>query len=247
MFKPMNKQERIRQLLAIWVGCTYDQVVTDIKAAKDQLGISPPKRKKRTEEHYIHADQFTFIISGISDAFRDAHFQSVIRMILHLLLSTGIRIGECLAIKLQDLNLQERMIVLEKTKGSKSRTVVFDQDLAQLMALYLQQLPAGQVFLFEKRKAGIADGQYTTRAIQAALKRLRERVGEQHGIDLSHVTPHAFRHTYATDMYHALPTTMLKGQLGHTSIATTERTYVEDNPILIRQALDAYRLTKIHQ
>ncbi len=68
------------------------------------------------------------------------------KVIIELLLDSGMRIGECLAIQMSDIDLLKNCIVLpwENTKGKKTRTVFFQQRVRKSLRLWIRH--KGQLY-----------------------------------------------------------------------------------------------------
>lgn len=141
------------------------------------------------------------------------------RVVLRILYATGCRRSEILSIKLQDLDLDRRMIRI-RGKGSKDRLVLYDRPTATAIRNWLAvrakivrtwKTDAG--FLIVGRE-GPLHGQRLLDIVHAIAGRA--------GID-RRVYVHAFRHAFAS---HSLDDGMkieeVKELLGHESIATTQ-------------------------
>lgn len=141
---------------------------------------------------------------------------------LGLLITTGIRLGEMLAIRWEDINLNNSTITIHG-KGMKERVVaVPERQLEEIRYAISRQDPKDTIF---------HTSQFETRCmIYQAL------TPYCHAKQLS---PHAIRHTFATEMAKAgesAPTIALK--LGHRNIKTTQH-YI-DNTQCITQAQCQY-------
>lgn len=143
--------------------------------------------------------------------------------ILLLLSDTGLRVAELCGLCLNDVELatahhQGRAKVLGK--GSQERYVYFGAKTSYALTKYLTlerpDAPA-QPWLF----LGRGSTQLTDRAVQALVKPL----GKQAGITGIRVSPHVFRHTWATQYLKAHPGQVLQVQalLGHSSLEMTRR------------------------
>lgn len=133
------------------------------------------------------------------------------RVMLGLLITTGIRIGELLAIRWEDINLKERTIVIHG-KGQKERMVsVPSRQLEEISIAYSRQEPTDTLF---------HTSQYETRClIYNALTPYCKA---------KQLSPHAIRHTFATEMAKAgenAPT--IAKVLGHRNIKTTQH-YIDN-------------------
>ncbi|MFN2494635.1 MAG: tyrosine-type recombinase/integrase [Pseudonocardiaceae bacterium] len=151
------------------------------------------------------------------------------RLLFALLLDTGVRVGEALGLRHEDVEIAERQVTImprdndnrARAKGGRSRTIPASSELMRLYADYLHReygaLDSDYVFVnvwAEPRGHLLA---YP--AVYDLVRRLRRRTGVAFG-------PHLFRHTYATWLLRrGAGMESVKELLGHASITTTIDTY----------------------
>lgn len=153
------------------------------------------------------------------------------KCLLYMLYSTGIRCGELVNIKVEDINFKDNLIIVKKGKGSKDRVVTLSEKMKKLLLNYLQKVHP-TVFLFEGQRGF----RYSTASVQRVVKKAVERAG----ID-KRVTPHMLRHSYATHLHDSgVDIRHIQKLLGHSSTKTTEiYTYVSKRDIkAIKSPLD---------
>jgi site-specific recombinase XerD len=134
-----------------------------------------------------------------------------------LFLDTGIRAGELLGIKVDDIDWESSTIKVTG-KGNKQRMVAFDPQTAKYLRRYLNTFrPEPEnphtktVFL---SKTG-------TTLTYNALAQLVKRAGEE--VDIPRLHPHLFRHTFAVKyLMNGGDVMTLKLILGHTSLDVTQ-------------------------
>jgi site-specific recombinase XerD len=134
-----------------------------------------------------------------------------------LMLRAGLRVGEVIALRLDDIlaapdgEQPARLRVLGK--GRKERIVLLTADAYAVLAAWLQVRPptaAPTVFL------NVRGQPITVNGIEDRLR----TYGQQVGLTL---TPHQLRHTFARQTTEAgMPLTSLSKLLGHAQISTTE-------------------------
>ncbi|MBG9733809.1 integrase [Paenibacillus alvei] len=141
------------------------------------------------------------------------------KVIVMLLQDTGMRIGECLELNVDDLDFHHRMILLRKTKGNTERYVYFSQVMAKELKLYLKHRDryTDSPLLFTTTRG-------TKIGIQSFEKQLKD-AGRNVGLD---VHPHQLRNNFARqyllnggDFY------TLSRILGHSSVKVTEEAYMD--------------------
>ncbi len=135
---------------------------------------------------------------------------------IQLLLDTGVRINELVNIKVKNIDLSDRSILLDVTKNDKQRYVFFTEELVDVMLKYINRYKIEGMYLFPGAKNG---NHITKRAVGKFLYTIKSRLG----IDRS-ISPHKWRHTMAT-RYLAKEGTLFALQhiLGHEEITTTQR------------------------
>ncbi len=136
----------------------------------------------------------------------------------HVLLQTGLRVGEVHRLVVSDLTLRDRSgQVRVRGKGMRERLVPLNARSRRPLARYLTEtVPRAQdspVFL-SNREAALAE-----RSIQHTVAKLAK---DAH-IDRLPVGPHTLRHTFAINYLNANPGGLveLAGLLGHVSLDTT--------------------------
>jgi site-specific recombinase XerD len=113
--------------------------------------------------------------------------------LLRVFLSTGVRLAECGALRLEDVDLQARILVVQRGKGGRRRVARFDAATAAAIDRYrrarARHRSASLPWLWLSMSSHT--GRLTHRGIDAAMCRR----AAQAGIDRFHV--HLLRHTWA--------------------------------------------------
>ena len=147
---------------------------------------------------------------GVIDDIRD-------RALFLLLLRTGIRIGEALGLRLNDLDIRDRKVRLyEGEKNSMGRVVYLSDDALFAIKLWLRQRDKNKEFVFYGRSQGHLC--YST-GRSLFVKYLKKAELEQKGY-----TVHCLRHTFASELLNAgMRLECLQQLLGHHDIEVTRR------------------------
>ncbi len=145
------------------------------------------------------------------------------RALIAVLWRCGLRISEALALELRDVDLEAGTVRVRHGKGDKSRTVGIDEQTAALLARWLdrrrQLSPGARSPIFCTLQGGRIDSSY--------VRRLLPRLARKAGID-RRVHAHGLRHTYAAELAReGTPINIIRDDLGHTSLAVTDR-YLRD-------------------
>ena len=145
-------------------------------------------------------------------------------LIVHLALSTGLRVSEVASLKCGDIFIEDGMssLLVRSGKGGKPRSVAFNGALKDHLVEYLHwkrensEPVTDDAPLLASSNTGRC---MTTRAIQKAFKRCAARARIS-----PHYSMHSCRHTFACHLYKASGWNLrlVQKQLGHASIATTQ-------------------------
>jgi integrase/recombinase XerD len=133
------------------------------------------------------------------------------RLLLRLLYASGLRLGEGLQVRPQDLD-DARGLLRVTGKGRKERLVPLPAALvAELKAYACEGQTGPWLFASKDRSKPI-----NAATVQKACKRAYQRAG------LPRFTPHTLRHCYATHLLEAgIDTRMIQALLGHHRVGTT--------------------------
>lgn len=136
--------------------------------------------------------------------------------VLTLLWGCGLRISEALSLRKADAPLGATLRILGK--GGKVRIVPVLDAVRDAVDLYLSALPFALTpddALFRAKRGG----PLSPRHVQGLVQSLRGRLGLS-----DRVTPHAFRHAFATHLLGAgADLRAIQDLLGHASLSTTQR------------------------
>ena len=133
-----------------------------------------------------------------------------------MLLNSGLRISEALALKASDVRILEGTVKSVRVigKGNQERLVPLPEAFGQVFGFWLKDQPRGE-FAFAR-----AAGQKPVSA--QAARATRRGMLQKAGIDKK-ISPHKLRHTYATNLLNAGAERVdIQALLGHESIATTQ-------------------------
>lgn len=134
------------------------------------------------------------------------------RAMLSLMYSCGLRRGELLALKINDLDKDRNLIRIIQGKGRKDRYVPYSEKLKGILREYYAAWKPKE-YLFE----GQDGGKYSERSIAMVLEHAVKRSGVKKDVHL-----HTLRHSFATHLLEAgTDIRYIQEILGHSSPKTT--------------------------
>ncbi len=151
--------------------------------------------------------------------------------ILETLYSTGARVSELVGVNWSDLSLDEGMVRL-KGKGKKERLVPVGHVAIEAIRDYLAVTPVRANPATDKDAASSLNvkpadgpvfrnnrgGRLSVRSVERIVRRYGDR------LQVGTVTPHTFRHSYATHLLdEGADLRVIQEMLGHASLATTQK------------------------
>lgn len=208
---------------------TTNRQISAVKALYDYMkreGLTD-KNPARYESRRKQADTIpnTIPMHDLEEAYEEA--KGTTRLMLGLLIYTGIRIQELLDIRKHDVNTTTGEIII-RGKGMKERKVITAPDNAQELEAYMRNLRADS-FIF-----GCTSQREARYEVHAILKRHSQA---------PQLSPHAIRHTFATEVAkQGSNVTTLAKMMGHNSIKTTQQ-YIDLTQNNINQTYQQYHTT----
>lgn len=136
------------------------------------------------------------------------------RVVMELLYATGVRVSELVNIKKNNLDLNNKSIVVTG-KGNKTRIVFFNDVCDKYLRRYLNEikgLSTDDYLIINKDGKGI-----TTRGIRLIVDKVIKNTSI-----IKNISPHVIRHTFATHLLNnGCDLLTVQELLGHSSISTT--------------------------
>lgn len=157
--------------------------------------------------------------------------------LLELLYSAGLRIAEALSLRLEDLDFDNEWIT-PIGKGNKQRLVPLGQKAKENLKAWIS---GPRLALSPKSNTVILNSHGRKMSRMGAWKLIQKFTMH---ID-KHVTPHTFRHSFATHCLEAgMDLRVLQELLGHVSVTTTQ-IYTHINTQMIREEHRAFHPREI--
>jgi site-specific recombinase XerD len=160
------------------------------------------------------------------------------RAILMLVYSAGLRVGEVVRLKPEDIDSKRMLIHIKGAKGRKDRYTLLSETALDVLRQYWKKYKPGN-WLF----GGAKDGRYLSiRSVQKIFEQACERAGIR-----KEITIHGLRHSFATHLLEGgTDLRYIQELLGHKDSKTTEiYTHVSTKSLgKIRSPLDTLSINK---
>jgi integrase/recombinase XerC len=155
------------------------------------------------------------------------------RALLELLYGAGLRVGEAAALDCSDIDLDEGLVHVRRSKGKRERRVPVGASAERALRNWLESRQGEGTPLFLNRDGG--------RLSARSMHRIVRDSGVKNG--QAGVHPHALRHTCATHLLGGgADLRAIQEQLGHASLSTTQRyTHVS-----VEQLMEVHRKSHPH-
>jgi site-specific recombinase XerD len=138
------------------------------------------------------------------------------RALVDLLYASGLRVSECAALTIDDVDFKEHLIHVRHGKGDKERTTFFNPESEVSLRAYLEEKEGSDPHIFCKSRAPYTG--VTREVLETEIRKVRERVP---ALSVK-ATPHTFRRTTATTANdRGMPVEEIQMLLGHANISTT--------------------------
>lgn len=199
-------------------------------------GMRPPNYGKRYPAELLSRDEIYALLAACS---RSGSAGIRDQALIVVLWRGGLRIAEALALRLKDVDLDEGTIAVLHGKGDRRRVVGIDRQAAAVIERWLRrrmELGIGYgspIFCTITRPNRGAP--FAASCFREALKLHARRAGIER-----RVHPHGLRHTHAAELARErVPVHVIRKQLGHGSLATTERYIDHLRPGEVIEAMQA--------
>jgi len=191
-----------------------DENIAKINISKS---LKIPKINKKLPNHLTIDEMNTFFDKTL----KIVDISSRDLLIIDLLYSTGIRASECIAISVNNIDLNKNTIRITG-KGGKTRLVIFGDKTKKNISSYLDSKAMrrnnGYLFPSKLKKKKLKNNFITTRTIYNIVKKYIKFVSNNEKLG-----PHSLRHSFATHLLQSGSDLMaIKDLLGHESLGSTQ-------------------------
>ena len=216
--KHKTVKRKLASVKAFYFYLEYEEIIEYSPFNKVRTKIKEPHVLQKTIQKENIEKIIQYLFDRVSSAKTD--FQTIISIrniaIIGLLFSTGIRISELCNIKVADINFNEKTLKIFG-KGSKERILYIGNETVVDFCKKYKQLneyvSENDYFFLNRFGKQISD-----QSVRIFLKNIESELKLT-----EHITPHMFRHTFATTLLEKdVDIRYIQSILGHSSISTTQ-------------------------
>ena len=223
---PIERAAAAVAAILVREGIDYAQSKAVIKAARARAGLRAPPERRGTIDRLTIEEELRILDRAYARGGRTG-------LMLQTLLETGARASEFVRLRVEDVSLAERVIVIPHGKGGRRREVPIRRELAQLLQLHIGARRAGPLFQSRQKGTGPTPHVYTRQRVGQVVREVAREAGVA-----KRVYPHLLRHTVATRLLSlGMDITDVQRFLGHADITTTRR-YAETTAAVLKARFD---------
>lgn len=140
------------------------------------------------------------------------------KALVDFLYSTGVRVSEACAARIDHIDWERKTVLIEHGKGGVTRMTYLNPEAEVSLRAYLATRTDASPYVFARTR-GSSSAPLDPKTIQDAVRRIADRAGRAFSV---RITPHVFRHTIATVLLrNGMPVEQVQRFLGHAKIDTT--------------------------
>jgi len=135
------------------------------------------------------------------------------KILISLMLSSGLRVSEAVSVKMDDINFNDKTLIVRSGKGNKDRITIVSEKLLEDIKAYLEKRKDKNPYLFF-----IRDTHVTIKLAQKIIKQAARNANLS-----KRIYCHALRSTFATNLLNnGVNLRYIRALLGHANLSTTE-------------------------
>lgn len=219
IYQPKTVKRKIASLKAFIHYLFLEDILVENPFQKITLNYREPQKLPKTIPASVIEDFLAVIYKSQNQASSEYQRSTILRdiAVMELLFATGMRISELCSLKVSDLNLKEKRVLIFG-KGAKERILhIGNAEVISALDSYLKAY-SGKL----KDNDSLFVNRRNQRLSEQSVRNLISKYAKLAGIRL-HITPHMFRHSFATLLLESdVDIRYIQKFLGHSSITTTE-------------------------
>ena len=218
-YKPKTVRRKIASIKSLFHYFEYKELIDRNPFSRLQIKFREPVILPKTIPLHMVEKILVTIYTYRKEAKTSYQQRNALRdaAVIELLFATGMRISELCSLKPMDINLYERTILIYGKGAKERRLQIGNDDVIQILEEYRSnyeyEISHCHYFFVNQSGNALSD---------QAVRRMINKYTALAAIDL-HITPHMFRHTFATSLLEAdVDIRYIQEMLGHSSINVTE-------------------------
>jgi site-specific recombinase XerD len=201
-YKPQSRNRQMNSLRSFFKFCKKRDLID-----KNPAESLEPISVEHTERSFLNNDEVNQLIITID--------HRLIKLVVLTLFYTGLRITECLSLKLEDIDFTNNRLIVQKGKGNKKRIIPLHNELKGVLQSYIDKWrvkgPSNLLFLTER--SGKLSDVYVNKVLRDTVHKLGWK---------KKITCHLLRHSFASALVkNNVNIVAVKELLGHASLKTT--------------------------
>lgn len=217
--KPASVKRKFASIRGFFSFLEYTESITSNPLLGFRLTIKEIRQLPRTFSLRVLEQILRFAYGELSKSNQTlfAEYQAFRNVVmLELLFSTGVRVSELCRLNIDDIDLDRQQMRI-MGKGAQERVIFLsNKDVWTLLVAYIKGRQGGfdQCLFVNRQKNRISE-----QSVRGMIRKtaLAANISQ-------HITPHMFRHSFATSLLDAgVDCRQIQKILGHSSIKTTER------------------------
>lgn len=215
-YAPYSRR-RIVIILKAYFTYAYNEELTKDKLSEKILSVKTPKKERK----FLTVEEVQEFLANVENR--------LIRLAIETLYYTGMRISECCNLRMEDVDMRNRIIHIVNGKGGKDRPIPICNKLYDIFSDYITNWRIDSELFFATEKTGAL----AVPTVEHTVAAVRKELGWKG------ITPHTFRHSFASSLVEKdVNLLKISKLLGHSSLKTTQ-IYIHTN---ISQLADAVNL-----
>ena len=218
-FQPKTTKRKIATLKAFFNHLVYEEILENNPLEKINVKFREPRRLPRIIPFHTIESLLSTMYKQRKLSLTDSQKRCVTRdiAVIELLFATGVRISELCTLTPSQVDLSSHMLLIYG-KGAKERMLQISNEstrqiLSEYYALFRDDILSSDWFFINRLHK-----RFSEQSVRMMITKYTHLAALE-----SHITPHMFRHSFATLLLDAdVDIRYIQKMLGHTSITTTE-------------------------
>lgn len=214
-YKPKSVKRKAASLKAFFAYLYREEIIEQNPFDKIYFSVKEPIILPKTIPASYIERLLNLSYLKISGAHSEKESRAAVRSaaVIELLFASGVRVSELCGLKKSDVNLADNYIKVYG-KGSKERYIQIENESVLNILKRLEETQSGGEYFFQNPSG--------EKISQQAVRETINRMVKECGLPI-HITPHMFRHSFATLLLdEGVDIRCIQKLLGHSSITTTQ-------------------------